>query len=334
MEDEMITVIIPTNRFECLKVIFEKCINLYKGTLFKFAVHDSSEDNDIKNLCLQYCKTKKCNLQYYQYNPSLSVDIKAINAIKTINSDYFWLFGDGNLVNFNEMEQLLISNDFMRYDVLNIDTLDRRGYLGQDKEKCANYIYAYEKPVEYARKYFSRLTYWGSAIIRTKYYNCIFSENIIDKYVDNQIPWWIACSIFEAIAYWNEKNIRSILGVVYTDCISYNPAKKDHWWTQDEKYYFYVFTKFNQGINLLPKIYSSERKTIICFFRNDALVSNSYLLYLRSIGTLNRIFVKKYKSEIVVVDGFYYKMLFFCCIPQTIAVIGNRLKYIIKKFFS
>lgn len=330
----MITVIIPTNRVNCLIVILEKCIKKYKGNLFNFEIHDSSEDNKIREICLEYDKINGKNLRYYHYRPDLSVDEKALTAIKSVNSEYFWLFGDGNLVDFNKMEELLIHNHFDKFDVLNIDTSNRRGYLDQDSDKNVDCIYQCNSSLVYAKKYFSRLTYWGSAIIRTRYYKCVFYNNIIDKYVDNQIPWWIACSIFESIAYWSEKNFLPILGVMYTDYISYNPAKKDHWWTHDEKYYLYVFTKFNEGIRLLPPLYDKEKSHMIYFFRNDALVNNSYLLHLRSLGVINRYLVKKYKSDIEVINGFYYKMLFFSFIPKSIAYVGNKLKPILKKILK
>lgn len=327
----MITVIIPTyNRVNCIKTLFELCIIKYKGNLFLFEIHDSSETNEIQKLFLKYSKKCNCSIFYYRYRSNTLVDNKAIEAIKKVGTKYFWLLGDGNLVDFNKMEDILLKNRFIDYDVLNIDISQRRGYLGQDKNCIVNIVYEYNNPVEFARKYFSRLTYWGSTIIKVSFYKPILFSNLFNKYIKNEIPWWIACVIFEAINYYKSIGINFKLGTIYTDCLSYNPGKKDHWWTQDEKYYIYVFLKFNKAIELLPKLYNNEKKNIIKFFRNDALVRNTYLLNLRSKGVLNYDSIKKYKKEIIKVDGFYYKMIIFCIIPKRLASWIIKLKSVIK----
>ena len=326
-----ITVIIPTyNRKKCINLLFELCLLNYKGSLFSFEIHDSSETDETKKIFLKYKKRLSTNISYYKYCSDISADDKAINAIKKVKTKYFWLMGDGNLVNFNKLEAILLKNNFINYDVLNIDIDKRRGYLGQDKNYSINIIYEYYNPIKFAKKYFSRLTYWGAAIIQTNYYKQVFSYRLIDKYIECKNPWWLACSIFELINYYKITNRLLKLGVMYTDCLSYNFEKKDHWWTQDEKYYIYVFLEFNKAIKLLPDLYNSEKENIIKNFRQDALVSNSYLLKLKEQGILNSFFVKKYKKEIKNIKGFYYKMILFCYIPKNIVCLINKIKPLIK----
>lgn len=325
----MITVIIPTNRINCIKLFIDKCIIPYTGDFFKFEIHDSSENSEIEQFFYNKRDSGLKNTSYYKYNILISADDKAIEAIKAVNDKYFWLMGDGNLVDFNEME-LLLEGEITNYDILNLDTDNRIGYLNQDVESVKNHIYSIKNPVQYAQKYFSRLTFWGAAIINTDFYECIFANGLLNKYIDNKIPWWIACSIFEAINYYKDKRIVSRLGTIYTNYMSYNPAKKDHWWVNNERYYIYVFVKFNLGISLLPIMYSDSKKSIIRFFRLDALVKTTYLLHLRSKGVIKRSFVKKYKNDIINVDGFYYKMLLFCFIPRKIATLLYAFKPIVK----
>lgn len=322
----MITVIIPTyNRVNCIKNLFDKCISKYSGFLFCFEIHDSSESDEVKNIC-HYHKDIR-NVKYYRYSSQILVDKKVIEAIKNINTNYFWLLGDGNLVDFNEFEYVLLKNNFSEYNVINIDEIKRKDYLNKDKYFIENIIYNYKNPVEYARKYFSRLTYWGASIVKTDYCKNI----LLDNFEIYKNPWWLPYIIFKLIDDNYKKKEVFRIGVVYTRYLYYNLEKKDHWWTNDEKYYIYVFLKFNNIIELLPQTYDKEKDNIIISFRKDRLVSNSYLLHLRSKGVINKFFIKKYKNEIIRVDGFYYKMIFFSYIPRKIALFLNNIKSILKK---
>lgn len=327
----MVTVIIPTNRFHCIENVFKQCINNYNGNLFRFEIHDSSIDNDIENL---YKKYKKKNIYYYKYNRNISVDEKAIAAINRIKTSFFWLMGDGILPDFNSIEKIIQKSIILNIDILTVDTANRIGYLRQDTDYLINKIYIFKDPVKYAKKYFSKLTFWGASIIKTSFYLNAFSEKILGKYHKYSIPWWIAGSLFDIVNIYYRKKRNFKLGVVYTNFISYNPEKKDHWWTSDEKYYVYVFLKFNLTVNLLPKLYDSEKEYIIYFFRNDTLVNTRYLLELREKNILNYKTIQKYKREIINVKGFYYKMLFFSFIPVRIAHIVCILKSIIKQILK
>lgn len=328
----MVTVIMPTcNRSECIQYFFDKCIRDYKGTLFSFEFHDSS-NNDLTKDIVENGIKMLCNLsiQYFRYDFNISGDDKAIFAIKNVYNDYFWLMGDGNVVDFNKLEKLLMENQYFKYDVLNIEALHRKGHLNQDKKFRLNQVYEVNDPVLYAEKYFSHLTYWGAAIIRKSFFRCNYEDKTVTKYQCEKIPWWIACLIFESC----NKQKEIVLGTVYTNFVGYNPMKKDHGWIGGGKYYDYTFKKFNRAIELLPDTYSDIKMCIIKRFRQDSLVSYGYLIHLRYIGILNYHLVKKYKHDIDKVDGFYRRLMLISFLPKSIAGLIDNIKNSVKNFLQ
>lgn len=325
---EKICVVIPTNRFFCIEKIIKDSIIPYSGKLFVFEIHDSSDNNKIKELVDSVIKTHKLNLSYKSYPVEISADNKAIMAIEGVSTSYFWLMGDGNLVDFNHIESILIKENFNEYQLTNVDIDGRRGHLNQDADKKINIIYEEKDWLLYCQKYFSRLTYWGAQIVNTEFYHAVFDFKIIDKYIEREIPWWIAFSLLELI----ERNCNQTvkLGYIYTYYISYNPQKKDHWWTHDERYYVYVFEKINEGFSVLPGIFEKIEYQAISFFRKDALMSNSYLIFLRSINVINYKWVKKYKNSIRKIPSDYIKLRVLCFLPQWFAKILEHIKRAIK----
>ncbi|KAF1680113.1 hypothetical protein [Veillonella sp. R32] len=325
---DKITVVIPTNRFLCVEKIIKDCIIPYHGELFQFEIHDSSINNNIEVIISKLSILDKNKIKYKRYRTDISADDKAMLAIKEVTTNFFWLMGDGNLVNYNQFEKILLCENFEEFDLINVDIDNRRGHLNQDSKYKLNILYKEIDYMKYCQKYFSRLTYWGSQIIRTDFYKEAFLNGIIYKYQKKQIPWWIAFSLLELINIFKNDSLN--LGVIYTNFISYNPQKKDHWWTHDERYYIYVFEKMNEGFSVLPSSFKSIEYKTISFFRRDALVSNSYLLFLRSINNLNFRLIYKYKKSIDIINGDYLRLKLYCLLPVFVAKIGNNLKKCLK----
>ena len=328
-----ITVVIPSNRFSCIKEIFERCILPYKGKLFIFEIHDSSRDyrmeNYIKSIDFGYKLIKYC-----RYPPNISADDKAMTAIEKITTPYFWLMGDGNIVDFNNIEKILITEKFEKYVVVDMESHVRIGHMGQDKKCIINHIYNYTNIPLFAVKYFSHLTYWGAPLIKTDYYHKVYRNGILDKYFSNSIPWWIACTLFDQLAFSSIAKEKIFVGVIYTNFIKSNTKKKDHWWSQDERYYDYTFRKFNLGISLLSSFYTENVKmNIIKNFRKDSLMNGFYLVHLRAIDNLKREMLDKYREDIDIIYGDYAKMYLYHLIPKKVAICLNFIKNKIKPFY-
>lgn len=334
----MITVVIPTyNQVECIRKIIDTCVIPYRGNLFIFQVQDSSETDIIQQIIERAIEIYTLtNLIYVRWPSGISGDDKALQSIEQVDTEYFWLFGDGNLADFNALEDFLIHHHYEIYDILNIEVIERIGHRGQDLDARVNYIYSYDDIVFYMKKYFSHLTYWGSSIVSRDFFALAVDTNIIKKkYMEQNIPWWYACLLCEA----GDKAVsyqRSVhLGTFFSPYIAYNPMKLDHSWTHDERYYEFVFKKFSMAIDLLPSRYSGITYHITEYFRKDALVSYSYLLFLRSIGIINRNMIAKYDVYIKRVPKYRYILLFYSYLPQTVAKymewLKNTVKNILKK---
>ncbi len=326
----VVTVLIPTNRYLCLRELLEKSIAKYQGEFFRFEIHDSSADDKIETLIESHCGAKRDLIRYQRYPSTISVDEKAMLAIQNVTTQFFWLMGDGNLVDFGKME-LLLREEIGKYTVIDIESVNRIGHMGQDRWCESEKIYSYTDVNVYAAKYFSHLTYWGAQIVKTRYYRQCYENGILDKYRKHGIPWWIACTLFDLLACSVGSGEKVLLGVVYTNSMRSNPQKEDHWWTGTECYYDYTFSKFNRGVALLSDHYSQTTKEkIIWTFRTDALVSHYYLIHLRAVDNLKTEMLQKYKKEIAILPGFYRRIYLYHLMPRGIAQfldgIKNRIK--------
>lgn len=330
-----ITVLIPTNRVNCVNNLLQNSIYLYKGNLLSFEIHDSSIDNKIESEIQEFiAQNPDFPIRYFHYGQDISADQKAINAIKKVKTNYFWLYGDGNLTDFNKIDRVLCQNKFWDYNVVNLEILSRRTHLNNDGRLKPDIIYSITSPLEYIVKYFSHLTYWGAALLNTDFFQRAYDNGLVNKYRKDSIPWWIACIIFDLIAYDSQCGILGKMGVLYSGALKLNPMKKDHWWTHDKRYYDYTFVLFDKGIEKLSELYpNSVKKRVIINFRKDALVSYSYLMHLRSIGNLNFKLINEYKSEISHIPYFYYLMFLYCLIPVSFAKFIVCFKPLIKKIF-
>lgn len=327
-----ITVIIPTNRPQCIKSIIDRSIIKYNGLLFRFAIYDSSIESGIHDYVKRYNELHPETPIFYMHcSPDIGGDEKAIKAIKEVTSEHFWLYGDGNLTDFNLLEKILLRQKYDVYDVLDMESANRRGVLNQDKEKELDVIYSYNDAYEYGIRYFSHLTYWGASIIRNSFFQHIFKTNRIYDYESKGISWWLACSIFDLIAE-SKQNKKCInLGVLYSDSLGYNQEKRDHGWTQDERYYKITFAKLIEGVAMMSTWYPADVKhKMIKNLWDDALASTRYLFHLRRIGNLDPYMVKKYKKEIMLVPSVYARMKIISAIPLWIIHTLYQIKKVIR----
>lgn len=327
-----ITVIVPTNRYKCIETLIGSCISKYNGSLFRFKIYDSSEDLLIKK-CIQRHNASHLDRQVYYYHcvPGIGADRKAIEAIKSENSEFFWLYGDGNNTDFGSLEKILLQENFQNFDIIDLETADRRGILNQDQDKKLNRIYTYHNAYDFSSRYFSHLTYWGGSIVRNSFYKNIFTTGRMQVYEDHQIPWWIACTLLDLIAnkIQSEENVH--LGVMYSDTLTNNKEKLDHGWTQDERYYQITFVKLLEGVSLMSSWYPETiKKQMVKGLWDDSLANFRYLLHLRRIGNLNPRMVQKYKNEIKTVPAVYRRMKVISSIPQPVIQMIYRFKKRIK----
>lgn len=329
----MINVIIPTyNRNKCIEELLDNSLAYYNGDMFCFEIHDSS-NNTLTEEAVYKFKNNYINfpLKYTRYPSDMMVDEKVTNAIRNNSKDYFYLCGDGVLCDYNKLENILIQDKYFDYIIINMENIERIGYLGQDKEAIKNKTYTYIDNVLYIGKYYSHLTFWGASIVSQKIFNYSMEKGILNKYLSKANPWWLASVLAETIDVMREEGKNYKLSTIYLDCITGNKYKEGHMWSKGEKYYNYTFSLFNQAVALLPNNYDSVKHRIIKFFRDDSLATKRFLLKLRMDGTLTYHLNKKYEKDIRFIDGIYWYMIFLTIIPKTVLkTCYNTLKSIKK----
>jgi hypothetical protein len=329
-----ITVIIPTyNRPKCIEKILEDCLLPYNGSLFSFEIYDSS-DNQLTKIQVDNFLKKKAStkLQYFNYtNNDISGDSKTILAVKNVLTDYFYILGDGNLVNFNALEKLLLGMAFESYSVIGFRNSTSIGYMGIDKDAKKEMIISTNNPLMYFSKYFSYLTYWGSSIISTSFFSPSFKLGLIDKYTVDKNSWWLPSCVFECLDLWRRKNQFSNCGMIYTDALKGNPYKKGHSWTVGEAYFQITFDVFNKDIMMLPPFFDSQKNQVTKTFRDDSLANKKTLALLRIKGTIKLSLVIRHRKSIKFIDGYYWFLILLSICPKFLLIILRDIYKLLHK---
>lgn len=152
----MIEVIIPTYNFPDRMVnVVEGSLKKYNGKEFKITILDSSTNDDTLNLVKPMLSNPI--FKYQRIDSSLNSDQKSIQYIKECKEDYYWLLGDGNIVNFNEVEKQLINLKYENYDVVVTDFATRH----KDLEKDSYKVHEYKDGLAFVETDYSYWTYWG-----------------------------------------------------------------------------------------------------------------------------------------------------------------------------
>lgn len=316
----MIQVIIPTyNRPKCIELLLRDCINIYQGELFKFVLLDSSTNDDTKALAENSEK-----IEYRRFEPSVKVDDKVIGEILKCTDDYYWLLGDGNLVDFNSVEHLI--EKLTDFDVLEIDSINSKRntiLLQEDFE-------THDDLVDFIRTRYSHLTYWGATIIKTDTAKNMFKSGTMDKYREDALSWWSATLVCEMISAALEKGIKPHIYTLFTEHFYGNPGKKEQSWAKGENYFHTTFKVFDKDVYMLPKCFNEVKNDIICIFRDDVLVTKSYLIHLKRRGVIKLKYVLKYKDDIQDIKGYFPFIFVLACIPKPCIEIAYKIHKLVK----
>ena len=333
----MIEVIIPTYKHaQMISYLCEKSLSQYNGELFKFIILDSSPDDSTEVIIKQYPF-----IAYKRYDSKISADDKIINYLKQEDIDYFYLMGDGRVVDFTLLENALIKNDYQKYAIIDLEESIRIGYLGIDGDKKIGAFNTFDNDIEFAKRYFSHLTFWGASIVNTNFFKLGLTDDFIyglhdkDKsIIKSFFGWWYPCCLFNACSK-DQNNF--LLASVYLDNIFFgNPYKQyhAHTWTNGESYYYLAFKMFNLNIDSLPKRYDEIKDLIISNFRKDALATRRNQFFYRMEGTITRKNNRKYEVYIKRIPGYYEYMELLAFVPvpalKTFYNAGRSIKHIIK----
>lgn len=322
-------VIIPTyNHPEMIYDIVYQTIDVYKGELFEFEIHDGSTNDETKNIIESYCNLGRKNIKYCRYDSKISLDEKCKIAIEKNPYDYFMLLGDGNLYDFNNLDEQLRKNDYKKCNVVNLEPFCRTEF-NKDNGALLNVAIEYGDPIKYS-KYYSHLTYFGGAIYKTDFIKRAFDREYYKVCREDNISWWIVVCIFNRLIELKNENKSTLCSMLYVDGLNGNAKKKDHTWADKEKYFIITFKIFNKDLNLLYDEYDDVKKDIVRTFRDDSLATRGYLLVKRINKDINLKLVRKYGKDIQYVEGYYGYMIALSLTPAFLLKVLRKLRKIIK----
>ncbi len=236
-----ITVVMPTyNRAECINYYIEHSIKPYKGKLFCFEIHDSSTDDKTQDYVQKANELLYNKIKYFRYESTINGDNKTHKALANVKTDYIYLIGDGFCPNYNELENILLNNNFDKYDLLGLFNKSfKYNKAIKLKYKQNDIIYA-ENDLNYI---FENLvlcfTLYGASIVSTKMFDYIEQNNFFEKFEFNGRYSFAYClSCIESLT-----SNKFSTGVCYTDCIDGNPNKKGNW-AHDEIFHSIFYEEF------------------------------------------------------------------------------------------
>lgn len=316
----MIQVLIPTyNRPKCIELLLQDCINVYQGNLFKFTILDSSTNDETERLAKNSSKA-----EYKRFDSTTEVDNKVIGSIMNCCEDYYWLLGDGNLVDFNLIEELI--GNLPDFDVLEVDSSNSK----RNTKSLHEEYEIHDDLIDFIRTRYSHLTYWGATIIKTNLVKEIFKSGVMDKYREDALSWWSATLICEMISLSIEKERKPRIYSIYTEHFYYNPRKKDRSWAKGETYFLTTFRVFDKDVYMLPKCFDTVKNDIIRIFRDDFLVTRKYLIHLKRRDVIKPKYVLKYKDDIQDIKGYFHFVFVLACIPKFCIEIAYKTHKLLK----
>lgn len=327
----MITVIIPTyNHPKYIDYILKHSFSVYKGKLFRFSIHDSSEDDSTEKLIQAYNENHDNQIAYFRYPSDISGDFKSYTALKETNSDYLYLMGDGLSPDYDALESTLIENKYDRFDFVGVLPSGYRDIaLIKNKYQQDDHLYGFSDLIEFASQFFYMQTLYGGSIVSHRIIDYIDENNIFERYkYDNRYCYAYISSVFTALSM----NSKFTFCSSFVNCLLPNVEKKGNW-AHGDNLYKILFEEFQNDVKLLPS-YFDDIKQQILLSRNIFAWKKIDVIHYRKIDSLNFKYLKKYKSVLRVCTYNYRFAVFACFIPRFILILMSNVKKGIKRLMK
>jgi len=328
-----ITVIVPTyNRPNLFEQLITQCVLPYIGSLFRFEIHDSSFNDDIKEIFDDLCGAKD-NCSYFRYENTINFDVKQRTAAINVKTEYVYLLADGRLVDFNKLEELLLKKDFFQYDVIDINSTEMKEYAKwQTNKVISNELQCYSSLDLFFRNCFSGLTLMGAYFAKTSVLRYCFSDNYFVKYSNkNRISWPHLFCLFDGL-YSLSRKTKLKFGFTFTDFSKRNPNKAGSGWQHGDLFFEVFFKDMYYYMKELPGYSDTLKNEALFSFTNFwGTLSNYHLIVLKKNKTLTLKRIRKYKVYIKGISSYYSKMLFYCLIPSFLC---HNYKAVIKRILG
>ncbi len=312
-----VTVVLPTyNRSECVAYYLENAVAKYSGVFFVFEIHDSSTNDETKDLVDSYNASEHVNkICYFRYPSSMNGDDKTHTALSNVQTEYLYLIGDGILPDFEKLELFLKNNDFSKFDVMGIFSQGFR-YNKHNKSEYPKNDYLYEE-TNYDSLLVNHLlcfTLYGASIVRKSVIESIDKEKFFSKFCfEGKYSFAYCLSLFESI-----KNNGYKVAVSFLSFWRMNPKKKGNW-AHDESFYKIFYVEFINDVEKLS--YPEELKEQA--LKNIARYHFTYgsILRYRLKNVFTAKLLKKYKPYVKKICNHYWFMWFVAFIPKWVIYI-------------
>lgn len=316
-----ITVVMPTyNRSECVAYYLENAVAKYNGDFFVFEIHDSSTNDETKDLVNRYnaseCTSK---IRYFRYPSSVNGDDKVFCALKRAETDYAYLIGDGVLPDFEKLELFLKNNEFSKFDVIGIFPPCYRYKSNKKKHPKNDCFYEEANYDDLLVDYLPCFTLYGASIVQKDVITWILEHDVNSKFCLKETNSGAYClygyqmSLFETIKSCNLK-----VGLSFLSFWGWNPKKKGNW-VHDESFYKIFYVEFINDVEKLsyPEELKEQALKNIARFH---FTYGSILRYrLKNVFTVK--LLKKYKPYVKKINNHYWFMWFVAFIPKWVIYI-------------
>lgn len=327
MENNKITMIMPTfNHPTYIEYFIKNAIIPYKGKIFKFEIHDSSVNNDTKEIIEKFNGNYSFKIKYFRYDSSMNGDLKTYKALSQCESQHIYLMGDGVCPDFNKLEEYLLKNNYDKYDLLGIFVPE---WIKRFKKDGFEFDKIYDKyPIdEFFGKFFHEFTYYGGSIISKNVWNYVVDNSIYEKFEFNdRYSFAYDSSVFSSLTL----NSNFKYGISFISFYRGNPMKKSNGWCHGDTLYEIGLLEFESDVNNLPTIFNDYKEAIIKKNRKTFFDLRLAIRY-RIDNSLNFKLIKKYKKNLKHVKSNYFMLLFVCFIPKFVLKFLRSIKRTLKR---
>lgn len=326
MEDILVTMIMPTfNHPTYIEYFLNNAIISYNGNLFRFEIHDSSENDETKKIIDKFNACHTTQIKYFRYISTMNGDFKTYKALSQCQTSHMYLMGDGVCPDFNKLEKYLEDYNFSNYDLFGIFVPEWIKRFKKEKY-AVDTLYTYQIDKFFAI-FFHEFTYYGGSIISRKIWNYILEKSIFETYQFNgRYSYAYDSSVFTALALDNNFKYCASFISFYRG----NPMKKANGWGHSDSLYQIGVQEFENDVNKLPSIYDFYKQSMYKKSRQVGFNFRS-CLYYRLHDSLNFKLIKKYKKDLKHVKLNYYMLFFTCFIPKWFIKLGAKIKRLLKK---
>jgi hypothetical protein len=313
--EPLINIVIPTyNRPTCVSLFLEriKSADPEDLSIFRIDFFDSSDNEKTSSLFSDLPAKLQNSIFYHRLPSETDPDDKLIVMLKSVNSPFCYLLGDGYLLNFHELKRLFVSRKDAGDNVILIAPETNTNYsryirLKTNRDEAP---LVYDDPMSFFQDFFWLATLYGATIISKNILDFLFLHKLPERYGHCNFAY--PGFLFD---YASQNHLQA--SVQLTSALSYNPNKTSGGW--EKKEYALKIWSHNmcKTIDTLSAFYNPVKgKTLLQIGQLTGFFTKKGLLLMRERGLVSFRLLKQYKPDIkrTVLPYPFFKIV--CLIPR------------------